>query len=98
MVGLRSCISEGVIIEDTLLMGADYYEVLRTPIFLQGGHSCLFHRWEENLPYCQIDICPSLSQMHVKYSTICFVLSYHLAFSFLELFMNDDELYLLGAD
>lgn len=27
MVGLRSCISEGAIIEDTLLMGADYYEV-----------------------------------------------------------------------
>ncbi|CAH1423690.1 unnamed protein product [Lactuca virosa] len=26
VVGLRSCISEGVIIEDTLLMGADYYE------------------------------------------------------------------------
>lgn len=28
MVGLRSCISEGAIIEDTLLMGADYYEVI----------------------------------------------------------------------
>lgn len=27
VVGLRSCISEGAIIEDTLLMGADYYEV-----------------------------------------------------------------------
>ncbi|GAV68426.1 NTP_transferase domain-containing protein [Cephalotus follicularis] len=26
VVGLRSCISEGAIIEDTLLMGADYYE------------------------------------------------------------------------
>ncbi|XP_076930211.1 glucose-1-phosphate adenylyltransferase small subunit, chloroplastic/amyloplastic-like [Bidens hawaiensis] len=26
VIGLRSCISEGVIIEDTLLMGADYYE------------------------------------------------------------------------
>ncbi|KMZ59048.1 Glucose-1-phosphate adenylyltransferase [Zostera marina] len=26
VVGLRSCISEGVVIEDTLLMGADYYE------------------------------------------------------------------------
>ncbi|MBA0605602.1 hypothetical protein Godav_018158, partial [Gossypium davidsonii] len=26
IVGLRSCISEGAIIEDTLLMGADYYE------------------------------------------------------------------------
>ena len=28
VVGLRSCISEGAIIEDTLLMGADYYEVV----------------------------------------------------------------------
>lgn len=27
VVGLRSCISEGAVIEDTLLMGADYYEV-----------------------------------------------------------------------
>jgi len=27
VVGLRSCISEGAIIEDSLLMGADYYEV-----------------------------------------------------------------------
>ena len=27
VIGLRSCISEGAIIEDTLLMGADYYEV-----------------------------------------------------------------------
>ncbi|KAL0407169.1 UNVERIFIED_CONTAM: Glucose-1-phosphate adenylyltransferase small subunit, chloroplastic [Sesamum latifolium] len=26
VIGLRSCISEGAIIEDTLLMGADYYE------------------------------------------------------------------------
>lgn len=26
VIGLRSCISDGVIIEDTLLMGADYYE------------------------------------------------------------------------
>ncbi|KAF7815459.1 glucose-1-phosphate adenylyltransferase small subunit 2, chloroplastic [Senna tora] len=26
VVGLRSCISEGAILEDTLLMGADYYE------------------------------------------------------------------------
>ncbi|XP_004252096.1 glucose-1-phosphate adenylyltransferase small subunit, chloroplastic/amyloplastic-like [Solanum lycopersicum] len=26
VIGLRSCISEGTIIEDTLLMGADYYE------------------------------------------------------------------------
>nr|GMC72666.1 glucose-1-phosphate adenylyltransferase small subunit 2, chloroplastic [Ipomoea batatas]GME08902.1 glucose-1-phosphate adenylyltransferase small subunit 2, chloroplastic [Ipomoea batatas]GME13060.1 glucose-1-phosphate adenylyltransferase small subunit 2, chloroplastic [Ipomoea batatas] len=26
VVGLRSCISEGAIIEDSLLMGADYYE------------------------------------------------------------------------
>ncbi|XP_019160770.1 PREDICTED: glucose-1-phosphate adenylyltransferase small subunit, chloroplastic/amyloplastic-like [Ipomoea nil] len=28
VVGLRSCISEGAIIEDTLLMGAVYYEVI----------------------------------------------------------------------
>ncbi|KAL9453923.1 hypothetical protein AB3S75_009513 [Citrus x aurantiifolia] len=27
VVGLRSCISEGAIIEDTLFMGADYYEM-----------------------------------------------------------------------
>lgn len=27
VIGLRSCISEGAIIEDTLVMGADYYEV-----------------------------------------------------------------------
>ncbi|KAL1537191.1 glucose-1-phosphate adenylyltransferase [Salvia divinorum] len=26
VIGLRSCISEGAVIEDTLLMGADYYE------------------------------------------------------------------------
>lgn len=31
VVGLRSCISEGAIIEDSLLMGADYYEVLLLP-------------------------------------------------------------------
>lgn len=30
VIGLRSCISEGAIIEDTLLMGADYYEVYVT--------------------------------------------------------------------
>ncbi|KAK7836531.1 glucose-1-phosphate adenylyltransferase small subunit [Quercus suber] len=30
VVGLRSCISEGAIIEDTLLMGADYYEILNS--------------------------------------------------------------------
>jgi len=28
VVGLRSCIAEGAVIEDTLLMGADYYEVI----------------------------------------------------------------------
>lgn len=28
VVGLRSCISEGAVIEDALLMGADYYEVI----------------------------------------------------------------------
>ncbi|XP_058202417.1 glucose-1-phosphate adenylyltransferase small subunit, chloroplastic/amyloplastic-like isoform X2 [Rhododendron vialii] len=30
VVGLRSCISEGAIIEDTLLMGADYYEIINS--------------------------------------------------------------------
>jgi hypothetical protein len=33
VVGLRSCISEGAIIEDTLLMGADYYEVIPDKFF-----------------------------------------------------------------
>lgn len=33
VVGLRSCISEGAIIEDTLLMGADYYEVIPDKYF-----------------------------------------------------------------
>lgn len=28
VIGLRSCISAGTIIKDTLLMGADYYEVM----------------------------------------------------------------------
>lgn len=35
VVGLRSCISEGVVIEDTLLMGADYYEVFSNYIHLE---------------------------------------------------------------
>ncbi|KAL0321024.1 UNVERIFIED_CONTAM: Glucose-1-phosphate adenylyltransferase small subunit, chloroplastic/amyloplastic [Sesamum radiatum] len=30
VIGLRSCISEGAIIEDTLLMGADYYEIINS--------------------------------------------------------------------
>ncbi|KAG5561019.1 hypothetical protein RHGRI_004144 [Rhododendron griersonianum] len=34
VVGLRSCISEGAIIEDTLLMGADYYETDADKILL----------------------------------------------------------------
>ncbi|CAI8592633.1 unnamed protein product [Vicia faba] len=39
VVGLRSCISEGAIIEDTLLMGADYYETDADRRFLaaKGG-------------------------------------------------------------
>lgn len=37
VVGLRSCISEGAIIEDSLLMGADYYEVnAAAPFVLQA--------------------------------------------------------------
>ncbi|KAF6141424.1 hypothetical protein GIB67_021240 [Kingdonia uniflora] len=32
VVGLRSCISEGAIIEDTILMGADYYEDIATRV------------------------------------------------------------------
>ena len=39
VVGLRSCISEGAIIEDTLLMGADYYEVIPAKGFI----TCCFH-------------------------------------------------------
>ncbi|KAK8636294.1 hypothetical protein V6N13_004998 [Hibiscus sabdariffa] len=39
VVGLRSCISEGAIIEDTLLMGADYYETQadRTSLAAKGS-------------------------------------------------------------
>ncbi|CAI9757172.1 unnamed protein product [Fraxinus pennsylvanica] len=39
VVGLRSCISEGAIIEDSLLMGADYYETDADRTFLaaKGG-------------------------------------------------------------
>ncbi|KAL8136670.1 hypothetical protein V2J09_002671 [Rumex salicifolius] len=39
VIGLRSCISEGAIIEDTLLMGADYYETDSDKRFLaaKGG-------------------------------------------------------------
>ena len=40
VVGLRSLISEGAVIEDALLMGADYYEVrickLRTILIAWG--------------------------------------------------------------
>lgn len=39
VVGLRSCISEGAIIEDTLLMGADYYEVIPA----KGLTTCCFY-------------------------------------------------------
>jgi glucose-1-phosphate adenylyltransferase len=39
VVGLRSCISEGAIIEDTLLMGADYYEVIPA----KGFTTCCFY-------------------------------------------------------
>ncbi|KAJ7960217.1 Glucose-1-phosphate adenylyltransferase [Quillaja saponaria] len=39
VVGLRSCISEGAIIEDTLLMGADYYESDADRMFLAAKGS-----------------------------------------------------------
>ncbi|XP_045827797.1 glucose-1-phosphate adenylyltransferase small subunit 1, chloroplastic-like [Trifolium pratense] len=39
VVGLRSCISEGAIIEDTLLMGADYYETESDKRFLAAKGS-----------------------------------------------------------
>ncbi|MBA0633436.1 hypothetical protein Godav_005349 [Gossypium davidsonii] len=39
VVGLRSCISEGAIIEDTLLMGADYYETEADRKFLAAKGS-----------------------------------------------------------
>ncbi|QHN90895.1 glucose-1-phosphate adenylyltransferase small subunit 2, chloroplastic [Arachis hypogaea] len=39
VVGLRSCISEGAIIEDTLLMGADYYETEADKRFLAAKGS-----------------------------------------------------------
>lgn len=39
VVGLRSCISEGAIIEDTLLMGADYYETVADRRFLAAKGS-----------------------------------------------------------
>ncbi|MBA0755445.1 hypothetical protein Gogos_000107, partial [Gossypium gossypioides] len=39
VVGLRSCISEGAIIEDTLLMGADYYETDADRRFLSAKGS-----------------------------------------------------------
>uniref|UniRef100_A0A2N9FJG0 glucose-1-phosphate adenylyltransferase n=1 Tax=Fagus sylvatica TaxID=28930 RepID=A0A2N9FJG0_FAGSY len=39
VVGLRSCISEGAIIEDTLLMGADYYETAADRRFLAAKGS-----------------------------------------------------------
>lgn len=34
VVGLRSWVAEGAIIEDALLMGADYYEVLKNNFFI----------------------------------------------------------------
>ncbi|KAL6529521.1 hypothetical protein OROGR_015144 [Orobanche gracilis] len=39
VVGLRSCISEGAVIDDSLLMGADYYETDADRTFLaaKGG-------------------------------------------------------------
>ncbi|KAK6157104.1 hypothetical protein DH2020_011352 [Rehmannia glutinosa] len=37
VVGLRSCISEGAVIEDSLLMGADYYETRQTVSGRKGG-------------------------------------------------------------
>ncbi|XP_008782989.2 glucose-1-phosphate adenylyltransferase small subunit, chloroplastic/amyloplastic [Phoenix dactylifera] len=39
VVGLRSCISEGAIIEDSLLMGADYYETDQDKRFLAAKGS-----------------------------------------------------------
>nr|CAD1831450.1 unnamed protein product [Ananas comosus var. bracteatus] len=39
VVGLRSCISEGAIIEDSLLMGADYYETDADKRFLSAKGS-----------------------------------------------------------
>ncbi|NP_001352225.1 ADP-glucose pyrophosphorylase small subunit CagpS2 [Cicer arietinum] len=39
VIGLRSCISEGAIIEDTLLMGADYYETDADKRFLAAKGS-----------------------------------------------------------
>ncbi|KAJ7964646.1 Glucose-1-phosphate adenylyltransferase [Quillaja saponaria] len=39
VVGLRSCISEGAIVEDTLLMGADYYETHADRRFLAAKGS-----------------------------------------------------------
>ena len=47
VVGLRSCISEGAIIEDTLLMGADYYEVIPA----KGFTTCCFHLLSWDLTY-----------------------------------------------
>ncbi|KAG1364289.1 putative Glucose-1-phosphate adenylyltransferase small subunit 1, chloroplastic [Cocos nucifera] len=39
VVGLRSCISEGAVIEDSLLMGADYYETDQEKRFLAAKGS-----------------------------------------------------------
>jgi hypothetical protein len=45
VIGLRSWISEGAIIEDALLMGADYYEV----------YGCLMNETLEFLPLWNAD-------------------------------------------
>lgn len=42
VVGLRSCVSEGAAIEDSLLMGADYYEV---PEGMKEEMMCLCGRY-----------------------------------------------------
>ncbi|KAG6526500.1 hypothetical protein ZIOFF_016485 [Zingiber officinale] len=39
VIGLRSCISEGAVVEDTLLMGADYYETEADKILLAAKGS-----------------------------------------------------------
>lgn len=61
VVGLRSCISEGAIIEDTLLMGADYYEVmcaLLCHVYHSLSLKCLVFLW--NLLHCGLVVILSV--------------------------------------
>ena len=58
VVGLRSLIQENCVVEDTLLMGSDYYETLEECAMIPG---CLPMGLGESCPEsCVVQNCPRL--------------------------------------